>query len=115
MHRRETNVPKMKGSAPKSSATGSQICRVRKDQPKACLGRVEFLKSSQAMAEAIPRMVKAKISVRFLNIKSPHPNGLPLDEDFMRYGGRELAGCGAVNVSAIDSDLTSPSPSLPHV
>ena len=31
----ETSVPKIKGRAPKSSATGSQICFVRNDHPKA--------------------------------------------------------------------------------
>src|SRR5258708_224268 len=83
----DTRVPQIKGSAPKFSATGSQICLVRNDHPNAWRERAEFLNNCQAIANAMKRMLRANNIVRFLNRMSPQPLSLEFKGDTCEAGG----------------------------
>src|ERR1700730_114029 len=67
----ETKVPYMKGSAPYSSAIGSQTSVNRKRKPNLCRGSAEFVHSCQTSITVIKTTVAANRKVIRRAISSP--------------------------------------------
>ncbi len=67
----ETSVPKMNGSAPNTSLTGSQSLLTRKRQPNFCSASCEPCVSSRTMSTMRAKTTSAMTSVSHLKARSP--------------------------------------------
>jgi hypothetical protein len=84
----ETSVPKMKGNAPYSSFTGSQVVVVKKFQPNFSIESFDPRYDSYPIRTTSAKIATAKIKVRFLKSTSPR---LRLREDLIA-GVRKAEG-----------------------